>query len=1290
MPSNIFPNSLQRIVPSLGNLDPNADNASTSVQKINSNFERALVLGGTWLGAGLLWQNNKLVLANAPNQVVVGTESYTLSDEFQASGGQLRLNAVPISKLTGAISPSTIGLAAGTILIGGDQSLGRALTFDLDSFTVANDTFAIRNLPAGAVARSSINADRLNLPARAIPIGSITPGQGAETFTLSNQFSIVNGVLTVTSNTQVNYANFQTAAYLGANPRALVSSLNPATSQESLAWLDLNSTVEAVITRRLAAEQSAKAIYVDLDTGNDAFTNRGTSKFTPFRSIARAAIEVARSSYTSALPNANSTTSIYVSGGRYLLDNRPGSATASVNTTVALEGLLVTGLNYFNPASGGVILPRGCSIVGADVRKSTILPVYVPDVNTVGSTRSAMFRLTGGSYTSSLNLGDNPIILRSHQLLTGFEFVSAAELTLYYQKVQAAFAALDNYTGATLVADPTETELVATTTPGAVDLNGYPSINAVIGASPYLFNVSLRSRFGLCGIYLDGSKVTGFKSVVAAQFTVVSNQVDPSAYQPDTNDTLEGKNYKPTHRHFGFAADNDAYAQLVSCFVIGSATHYSTDRGAELSLTNSTSDFGGVSLFASGASPGALLQDTGFSGVRLLPPKIIESDVRELIVALLDPNAVTATSIGATQILNVAPIEFVNSSYLYVRVPNPILPGQYLTLQAPLVGTGVTHVIGTQVPATPSYFNVSNTATVLGVNSIYEYINCLNTYEYQSVWYNASSPPVGGLPAALATEIARRKSLMTGLSIFVQRVAERRTASERSYHLLVLVPPSARVPIINYLLQQPLFAALSHSYYINAVQVIDPTNLAGDTGCSSLTGNVYQLTLLRANRPDTQIGNQADIGDSPEDINLRPEYAQLLSNLDPRIFNAAGLIAASVDPGSVSYLSTIRLLQDLGYDTPTITTLLAPTAAGTLVQRYRCLPTLGTTVVNSSFAFNLVKPSLIRCSNHTWEWVGFRNYHTALPRLQSKQLSFGAQLAAIQTTTLGGQIYATGMDQDGNLYQGRNVLNLATNINQSIRFDGLQAQPSGASADNGNTFANISVIGTANISNAVTQNLRVGSIELQPSSQFAVLTSSGVQPLSESYTPGGVKANATAGTYGLVRKANSAELASFSGEGYITPQEIVNLVTKSNVNQTIDGVKTFTSSPQVPAATNGSDAVNLAQVAAQISAAIFAADEVTVTGNMIQFAGGLKVIFGYYTLVTPWPSLVPGSINQYVPFSAPGFTSFSSPPVLMTRSLRLGGACAVPDLTGFLYVVQDLYTRDSQGGSDLMWLAVGY
>ena len=46
-----------------------------------------------------------------------------------------------------------------------------------------------------------------------------------------------------------------------------------------------------------------------------------------------------------------------------------------------------------------------------------------------------------------------------------------------------------------------------------------------------MFSCSLRSDYGMCGIYLDGDEVTGFKSMVTAQFTNVSLQKDMNAWQ---------------------------------------------------------------------------------------------------------------------------------------------------------------------------------------------------------------------------------------------------------------------------------------------------------------------------------------------------------------------------------------------------------------------------------------------------------------------------------------------------------------------------------------------------------------------------------------------------------------------------------------------------------------------------------------------------------------------------------------------------------------------------------------
>ena len=77
----------------------------------------------------------------------------------------------------------------------------------------------------------------------------------------------------------------------------------------------------------------------------------------------------------------------------------------------------------------------------------------------------------------------------------------------------------------------------------------------VTGASPYIFNISLRSTFGMCGMHADGSKATGFKSMVVAQFTGIGLQKDTNAFliyneqtgQYDTNETAPTSVTKPLY-----------------------------------------------------------------------------------------------------------------------------------------------------------------------------------------------------------------------------------------------------------------------------------------------------------------------------------------------------------------------------------------------------------------------------------------------------------------------------------------------------------------------------------------------------------------------------------------------------------------------------------------------------------------------------------------------------------------------------------------------------------------------
>lgn len=340
------------------------------------------------------------------------------------------------------------------------------------------------------------------------------------------------------------------------------------------------------------------------------------------------------------------------------------------------DSLSYDALYKFNPSSGGLVLPRGISINGNDLRKVKIKPMYVPSVSS--DKKTAIFKVTGNTYVSQLTFSDNKQFNFSHSNITAIEYASKCELVgigaqrpdgrinscsgelAYYQKITKLFNIIDGYTTSTEgridewsivttstiernrrfddlivnltgqdklfneqnseILDINDYTQIQTEVPGpAVDTNvaffgvPLPDVNSTRSSSPYVFNCSVRSIYGMNGMHADGSKVEGLRSMVVAQFTQVSLQVDPNAffgpYLPDTPSADREKRFKDEYRHFGFKASHDAYIQIVSCFVIGNADHFISESGGDLSITNSCSDFGDVSLKAVGYKTVAFSQD---------------------------------------------------------------------------------------------------------------------------------------------------------------------------------------------------------------------------------------------------------------------------------------------------------------------------------------------------------------------------------------------------------------------------------------------------------------------------------------------------------------------------------------------------------------------------------------------------------------------------------------------------------------------------------------------------------
>ena len=557
----------------------------------------------------------------------------------------------------------------------------------------------------------------------------------------------------------------------------------------------------------------------------DSFENQGNSLARPFKTIQRALIEAARFSYQQGKNNDRiDRTTILVYPGTHYIDNRPGYSVENIGGSAvykkrvspvdwvpsALDQLSDT-TNYdildtnndlykFNSVSGGVILPRGTSIIGMDLRKTKIRPLYVPDPSDLSVERTSIFNVTGTCYFTAFSIFDGDISKTvfknytntrvvpnySHHKLVTFAFADGvskvklgntqtylSDLDMYYYKVAKAYGditgrgisdypSIDDFepnvdefrivgsldsnplgissiragngdgTGdLNIITVTTASKLTGDITPhnlfidspfiingvtvDGASYNGSYTVKDIVGintftfttsqqpteflpnpsefdtatlavgsdtvssASPYIFNCSLRSVYGLNGLWADGSKSTGFKSIVVAQFTGVSLQKDDNSFiifndgvyydnaTLPVNSTLRPLHtnsraiYKPDWESFHIRASNDSFIQCVSVFAIGYAKHFLTESGGDMSITNSNSNFGAISLESVGYKRESFDRDDVGYITHIIPPK-------EIVV---DENNVSWLSLDVDKVINASSPE---KLYIYSATNPEILP----------------------------------------------------------------------------------------------------------------------------------------------------------------------------------------------------------------------------------------------------------------------------------------------------------------------------------------------------------------------------------------------------------------------------------------------------------------------------------------------------------------------------------------------------------------------------------------------------------------------------------------
>jgi len=558
-----------------------------------------------------------------------------------------------------------------------------------------------------------------------------------------------------------------------------------------------------------------RILYVspsDLDS-TDAISNQGNSLAQPFKTLQRALLEAARFSYVKGASNDFvERTTILLMPGEHIIDNRPGfqvyddsgvakakSPSGTVTNASDTLNLLIDSvfdltqenniLYKFNSIHGGVIVPRGTSIVGLDLRKTKLRPKYVPNPTDSNTPNSSIFRITGACYFWQFSMFDGDSVVYtnqsdfstnnrsaptfSHHKLTCFEYADGVnnvtgqtltDLDMYYAKLSNSFntgsgrdiddkfpadpdafakmrpeweivgafasdpiniSTIEAGSGGTPTSQvtvktsvnhglsagtpiklkgvsPNEYNISTTvqsisptnpkeftyllpsfpanlTTPGnASNATVTIETDTVSGASPYIFNVSLRSVFGMNGMHADGSKASGFKSMVVAQFTGISLQKDDRAFvkynktsriyegiaiSKQAGATLSTRSsstdaatvyhldseaiYRSGWEQIHVKASNDAILQIVSVFAIGYNSQFAMLSGADASITNSNSNFGQLALVGDGFKAEAFDKDNRAFITSLITPKAIQATQQNVDWVRIDAGVTTSVGISS-------------------------------------------------------------------------------------------------------------------------------------------------------------------------------------------------------------------------------------------------------------------------------------------------------------------------------------------------------------------------------------------------------------------------------------------------------------------------------------------------------------------------------------------------------------------------------------------------------------------------------------------------------------------
>jgi len=679
-----------------------------------------------------------------------------------------------------------------------------------------------------------------------------------------------------------------------------------------------------------------------------------------------------------------------------------------------------------------------------DYRKCSIRPNYVPadadeaysesgGVATITG-RSCFFRTTGTGYTFGYTMMDKLGSTQSHHLLSGYEFASQSQLTTFYGKVNTALAPNGNGSATLLVARTSEHQIVG-------PISGSPSEawDTTGSASFYILNVGIRSERGLCGALMDGSKVTGLRSMVTAQFTNTSNQrtlscwqiysggswVTPASYQAMIDASPDSRRMKPGRRSFHIRVINGAFVQTVSVFSIGVGIHNWTQTGGELDATNGNTSFGGVAALAEGYRSAAFTIDKNWTISAFRVP--LRPDAKTPAIRRIFLGTVSSASSGAITLataLDPAALEsYTLRAGSYVWVENPQGPDWRAQMANPAWSSG-----------TPTVINIT---------------------------------------AALADEnAAAAGSSANGRRVYIRRLADNRNRDERRLVLQLSNTTSARTPQRHQVLQlDPARAGVNGVLPAASAFAITSTTATTPVGAGVLRA---ALVSLRRSNPDQNYANGtyyrkgtvvksgnkhwAAINDltaatatpdpalwsecyvaMPEAYNAEDPFANEAPSLvldddasgteasttlgwdwatafTSGSSTAAGWLRTQYRSG-VDYLAAHALLVALGLSSSDAHTALAPQLEASRLRDpasssdFPVAPAGGLANGRANYPVEFRRPSTLAMAPHRTAWCGWGNYSTALPQVQ-QDMAARNRFSYLFTNSGGGFVACDGTQED--------------------------------------------------------------------------------------------------------------------------------------------------------------------------------------------------------------------------------------------------------------------------------------